>query len=82
MYSPKIARTLARRTTEEFDAPEKAGIKLRNMTYYPTGDRGVTGDRPSKLARRCKNCLITAKIITYLQKLAEVTRLYIPEKKR
>jgi hypothetical protein len=78
MYSPKIERTIARGTTEEFDAPEKAGIKLRNIAYYPTGDRGITGDRSSKLARR----LMPPKIITYLQKLAQVTRLCIPEKKR
>ncbi|MEG4520430.1 MULTISPECIES: hypothetical protein [unclassified Microcoleus] len=39
MYSPKIERTIARGTTEEFDAPEKAGIKLRNIAYYPIGDR-------------------------------------------
>ncbi|MEG4024748.1 hypothetical protein [Microcoleus sp. S13C4] len=62
MYSPKIERTIARGTMEEFDAPEKAGIKLRNIAYYPTNDRQITGDRSSKLAPRCKNCLIPAKI--------------------
>ena len=81
MSSQKIDRTIARGTTKEFDAPEKAGIKLRNIAYYPTGDRLRSGDRSSKLARRCKKCLTHQKIIRYLQKLGRVTRLYISEKK-
>lgn len=66
---------------QEFDAPEKVWIKLRNIAYDPTDDRGITGDRSSKLARHCKNCLTPPKIMTYLQKLAQLPRLYISEKK-
>jgi len=51
-----------------------------NIAYYPAGDREITGDRSSKIARLCKKCLMLPKIITYLQKLAQVTRLYIPKK--
>ncbi|MEG4208591.1 hypothetical protein [Microcoleus sp. S13_B4] len=62
MYSPKIERTIAGGTMEECDAPEKAGIKLRNIAYYPTNDGRLSGDPSSKFAPRCKNFLIIAKI--------------------